>query len=168
MSKLPVKSLIYGVIPDDPLSEGDGSLLFFLKSEAEPLAMIWKAITTAKTWAEFQKLAPPHEYEQAMRSVFDVAHLPWPSGSEPFDPDAFGPGEDDAFPPSPNEAMLDFLPKSVLAVGRGPDTPGMGDWVAFQASQEHQVVGLLKSAGWRVERNDELARRAAGNWLPGP
>ena len=156
----PNKSLIYGTVTFSQ-EPHDGLLVFYPKGEAADLAAAWHAVHNAKTWRELRNLMPAGIYEGYVASDFDEGMAP--SGDTPFEIGEVYSG--DAWPYDPFSAMLDFLPHSVQVIGETGDSPASDDWLHLAERLERQVVALLTTEGWRVERNDDLMRRAGGDWL---
>jgi HEAT repeat protein len=49
--------------------EIDGSLVFLPRAMAEDLAAVWKALGSAKTWAQFRSMVSPQRYEETVATV---------------------------------------------------------------------------------------------------
>lgn len=114
------------------------------------------AFNTARTWGEFQRGAPSlyqralglcavddGGVDQSEHSPFDRAQIP-----------AFHDGD---FPDSPEQLMLDLLPKEVQdRFGKVSQTVHNGPYLSLDPRDEHAVVAALREAGFNCLLRQDL------------
>ena len=154
------KPLVYGVFYFHDGSD-DGMIVFFIKRAAVANEKLWKAAQSAKTWGDLKKKVSQRTYD-LIAAEFERQEEKRPRAHEYLDKNVVSPYSTEY---SPLDDMVDFLPDFIIALGQRADTPGMGDWVSFRPAQEKEVVERLRSAGWRIDRDDQLVRNAAFNWI---
>jgi hypothetical protein len=67
------------------------------------------------------------------------------------------------FPGWPQQAMLDFLPKDIIAkFGKLEDSFLNGQCLTLSAGSAKQIVAALEKHGFVCERNTKLVNRASG------
>jgi hypothetical protein len=137
-------------------------LLFFPRKEAMDLARTWGALGAAKTWREFRDKMLADEYEDYMVRSFDDAGERRPKDDEPFKATDEG-WENGEWPTNPIYWMDSYVPGSVMALGTPIQNVFGGSWI--YASREAEALLILREEGYRVERDDDLARDACGEFL---
>lgn len=96
-------------------------------------------------------------------AAFDARNEDKPDPNDALDPEQFSATNEDYW--NPPELMIDILPPEVVRLGEESGAPGMGTWVHLHISQESEVLSILRSLGWTAKRDDDLVRRAGGDWI---
>ena len=152
-------NLVYGVLKDSP-----DILLFMPRKQAKDLARVWDALDTAETWGDFRDKMPTDNYEEYMVGCFDDCKSPRPADDAPFKrADEGYLGTDVAeWPINPIYWMDTYVPGAVMALG----TPikDLFDCSTVDAVYEVEALRILRQEGYQVERNDDLAKAACGEY----
>jgi hypothetical protein len=137
-------------------------LLFIPRKEAMDLARTWDALGTAQTWQEFRDKISAGEYEDYMVRSFDDTGKRRPKDDAPFKATDEG-WEDGEWPTNPIYWMDSYVPASVMELGTPIVNVFGGSWI--YADREAEALNILREEGYRVERDDELAKAACGEFL---
>jgi hypothetical protein len=155
-------------VPDGPfvIDEFDGSLVVMPASEARRLAHLNDALEQSQTWGEFlARVQQDQDTREYLAYQFDD-DLPAPD--EPFDASEL-PGFDGGdWPAWPKQAMLDWLPASVRAMGRIFSTAINGVALHIDENLVDEVIEALASEGIECSEDAERdVQRACGAWRHG-
>jgi len=115
------------------------------------------AIEESKTWGEFLNSLPPH-IDSEVKSNLDASDDP----KRKFEADGVPGYADGDWPAFPNQLMIDFLPKSVIAMGKIESTIFDGDRLDIPERNASAACAELRRLGWNVERDDQKVIRAVG------
>jgi len=144
------------------LGEFDGSLVVIPRQEARRLAALHDALQHSGTWGEFlARTVQDEDTRDYLASQFDDL----PSSDDAFDPEAL-PGFGDGWPTWPRQAMLDWLPASVQALGVVRDTLLSGPLLQIPEGLREDVIKALATEGVECRQDeDDLVTRACGAWM---
>ena len=112
-------------------------------------------IEESKTWGEFLYALPPH-IDSEVKSNLDASDDP----KRKFEADGVPGYADGDWPAFPNQLMIDFLPKSVIAMGKIESTIFNGDRLDIPERNASAACAELRRLGWNVERDDQKVIRA--------
>jgi hypothetical protein len=133
------------------------------EAEASLLVQLWKALSGAKTWREFRQLAPEPYLSEAEERASADGNEDAPGDAQEFDMfSIWGVGDGD-WPPLPQQVMIGWLPKSVLAMGEIIQTVYNGPILEIEAHRIDAVVAALGAVGFEVRRSDEIVREMTGS-----
>ena len=145
------------------IDEFNGSLVAIPAREARRLANLNDAIEQSQTWGEFlSRVKEDADTQEYLAYRFEDE---LPGGDEPFDPSDL-PGFDEGdWPAWPNYKMREWLPPSVLHLGRMEPVLTGGSVVHIDETLMNEVIEALASEGIECREDDEgLVRRACGAW----
>ena len=136
------------------------------RAKAERLAELHRALAQASTWGEFRaRLSPANA-----QAVEDWMGDSWDEGGGPPPNDAaFHPGHIDGFddsdwPEWPPRDALEWVPDSVVALGREVQTRLNGEYLEVDPVRADDLTRALQAAGYAVTRDDALVDAACGGY----
>jgi len=135
----------------------DDTITFIERRTLDDLLQIRLAIEESKTWGEFFHLLPPH-IASGVKSNLDASYDP----EQKFETDEVPGYADGGWPAFPNQLMIDFLPRSVIAMGKIESTIFDGDRLNIPERIASAACSELRRLGWNVERDDQKVIRAVG------
>jgi hypothetical protein len=152
------RSVVVGV-----LLGADDEVVMIPEKHAVTLARLHDALSSAKTWAEFKRLAPKRYYQEALERASegeDEAVTP----KSPFDPmQIYGLGDGD-WPDWPSQQMLGWVPAEVRAkFGRSESSVLNGPFLCLAAADLDEIMSAMEAHGYKCRRDDDLVSRAHGN-----
>lgn len=134
------------------------NLILIPADVAEELATLRKAINTSSTWGEF--LAAVGDDANMREQLIEWELEPAPS--DPFDADQLPGFKDGDWPTWPQQAMLEWLPAEVVAMGTVEDSRINGEALAIASGLKTEVVAAMGAAGKEVVEDQRLVERASG------
>jgi hypothetical protein len=141
----------------------DDSLVMIPLEEARRLADLNDALETSATWGEF--LARVVDDPKTMAHLREGPEEGLPSVEEPFDPDVLPGFADGTWPAFPKQAMLDWLPESVIKIGVIKSMAFGGSLLHLDEDLEEQIIAALADEGIDAHQdNVDLVGRASGAW----
>jgi hypothetical protein len=159
-------------IGDNPMSSAfvfdtfDDSLVVMPISEARRLAALNDALETSSTWGEFLSSVgyDPDTAHYVERQFGDEL----PGVDATFDPEEIPGFTDGHWPSWPKQAMLDWLPASVQALGTIGETRLTGSFLHLDDDRRDDVIAALHAEGLECEADtQDLVARACGAWRYG-
>ena len=161
-------------------SDVQDGLVFIVEEEARNLAQLHRALGRARTWGEFQALAPAHWYEDAVERLQermleevedggDDAHEE-PAAEQRFDAEEIPGHADGEWPGFPHVSMGDWLPEGrsrrSSAAWRIPGvwmrTPGSSSRRTKRPKSSPPCHLRMRRHGYECVRDDDLVWEASG------
>jgi hypothetical protein len=130
-------------------------------SEARRLAALEEALWESRTWGAFRsRIADDPQTLAELRERFD-GHLPDPAG--PFHADDIPGHADGSWPSWPAQAMLDWLPRSVQALGTIEESVFNGPLLRLDEAVRGEVLDAMAAEGIECREDSRgLVARACG------
>jgi hypothetical protein len=144
--------------PDIVYGDLGGALVLVPRDRAEELASVRAAVQGATTWGELRSRVSAERRAQIAEGYGD--------DEQPDDDTTLAdepvPGWDDGdWPEAPVQAMLDWVPAEVRALGEEVSTRLSGEHLLLEPARTDEVVAAMEAAGYSIQRNDALVERAA-------
>ena len=148
----------------DVFNDGAGEgLVVIPEREARRLAALNDALEGSSSWGEF--LSKVTDDQESKRYLEDQYAGELPDPDEPFDADTIPGFADGDWPTWPKQAMLDWLPASVKALGTIGQTAINGPVLQLDESLRDTVLEALAAEGIECrEDEDGLVITACGAW----
>jgi hypothetical protein len=141
----------------------DDALVIIPLGEARRLAALNDALETSVTWGEFlTSVGSDVETRIYLDDSYDDG---LPHADESFDPDELPGFSDGIWPSFPKQAMLDWLPQSLLKLGTIKTTVFGGSFLHIEGYLAADVIRALANEGIDCQEDTEdLVLRACGQW----
>ena len=135
----------------------DNTITFIERHRLDDLLQIRLAIEESKTWGEFFHLLPLH-ITSGVKSNLDASYDP----KRKFEADEVPGYADGDWPAFPHQLMIDFLPRSLIAMRKIESTIFNGDRLDIPERNASAACAELRRLGWNVVRDDQKVIRAVG------
>lgn len=145
-----MRTLLYRIHP------WNGGVVFANEGRAQFIALIHKALSSARTWDEFKRLMPSQEY-QMIRRVFDEQCEPRPRLDEEFLAEYVSGVSDGDYPPWLQTEMERIIPQDILRqFGKYETTFLNGSYWHIPKAQMEPMANALRDRGFEVIRAEHL------------
>jgi len=143
----------------------DDGLVVMPVAEARRLATLNEALCDSSTWGEFlSRVADDRETIEHLESSSEHGLR---DADEAFDTEEISGFADGYWPTWPKRAMLDWLPASVVALGKRMDSAS-GDFLQLDEDLADAVITAMQAEGLECEEDaDDLVSSACGAWRYG-
>ena len=146
----PTTDIVYGDL--------GGALVLVPRDRAEELATVRRAVQDSATWGELRSRLSAERRAELSKAYGE--------NEQPADDttlvDEPVPGWDDGdWPEAPIQAMLDWVPDEVQALGEEVSTRLSGEHLGLEPARTDEVVAAMEAAGYTMRRDDALVERAA-------
>ena len=152
------KTLICGIYADD-------YVVILEEAKARELEQVWRALDTARTWADVKEIMPEAYFRNLWETLEDRAEEgdSLPELSDAFDPVAVPGFADGDWPDWPAASMLDWMPATIRQrYGQRAETALNGDFLEIAPEHIVPVMQELSELGYTCVRDDELIARVCG------
>lgn len=142
--------LLYRMVPHNR------GAVFATEDRAKFIAQIHKALSSARTWGEFERLMPSEEYRKIGRE-FDEQGEPRPQLDEAFSAEEVGGWSEGNYPPWLQSEMDLVIPDDILRrFGKRATTSLNGSYWDIPEDQMEPMANALRERGFEVVKAQEL------------